>query len=380
MYKYKIESRYPEDQTQELRVVLNECSKQGGGAVEFDNGKFLISSVKLCSNLELKLSSSTAIIASEDINDYTDFKVPSTVGYAQNDYYINLWNIPKHYIMGIFVAYSMDNIKISGEEGSTIDGRNCFDPEGEEKFRGPMGMVFSQCTNIRLEGYEFINSANWSHQLDSCNKVVFNNVKVTAGHDGFNLHHCSNIEISNCDLKTGDDCVAGYDIENLYVSRCKLNTACNTFRVGGSNIVINNCKMYGPGLYPHLSKNTFYTHSILKYYSMEEERNRSNGDITFKNCTVEEIDKLFSYDYGSKEKLQDGKPLSRLKFVNCTIDKLRDTTTIKAGIEPLLLNFDNTTVHNINSYKKPLFVIDEKVDIICNDSQFLGNKEIIQGE
>lgn len=374
--KYIVKAKQGVDQTKEIQEMVDSISENSGGELIFEDGIFEVSSIKLCSNLDVHLSKDTIIRASKNISDYTDFNVSSTIGYAKNEYYIKLWNIPKHYIMGIFVAYEMENIKIIGQEGSIIDGQDCYDVEGEEGFRGPMGIVFSQCENIELSGYEFINSANWSHQLDSSKNISIRNVKVTAGHDGFNFHHCSDIVVENCDLKTGDDCIAGYDIENLMVKGCKLNTACNTIRVGGADIIIENCHIYGLGLYPHLSKNTFYTHSIMKYYSMEEERNRHEGNIVFRNCKIEELDKLIAYEYGRKDKLQDGKPLKKLKFEKCEIMKLRDTTIIRGNGQQLTIDFLDTKIENINAYKHPLFDIDEYVKINANNTKFIGNKEI----
>ena len=131
-----------------------------------------------------------------------------------------------------------------------------------------MGIIFSRCRNVTLEGYTFKNSANWSHQLDSCTQVKIRGVSILAGHDGFNLHHCSHITAEDCRLETGDDCFAGYDVEDLTVRNCFLNTACNVMRLGGCKLLFDHCVIEGPGRYPHRSEGTYDTHALFKYYSI----------------------------------------------------------------------------------------------------------------
>lgn len=374
---YNVLPNLDKDVTQEIQKVFDMC-KEGGGEVIIPKGKYNIASLRLYSNMTLKLQKDSILNGSMQILDYTDYKEGTTLGYAYNPYYIEKWNVPEYYNMALLSAFNEKNITIIGEAGSIINGNDCYDKNGEEGFRGPMGIVFSRCENIVLSGYEFINSANWSHQLDSSKKINISNVTITAGHDGVNLHHCSEIVIEDCTFATGDDCVAGYDIENLVVKNSNLNTACNYFRVGGSEILVENCRMVGPGKYPHLSKNTFYTHSILKHYSMAEEKNRHNTSITFDCCEVCEIDKIMNYCYGSKENLQDGIAMKMLVFKNCNISKVRDTTTILGNGEILSLEFVDSSIENINSYKTPLFILDDSIELKLTNTKLNGNAEIVR--
>ncbi len=207
---YGVKQDCQELQTQAFRTAINACLKQGGGTLIVPEGKYYVGSLRLYSHMTLLLEENARLYGSNNYQDYHDFKVPSTLGYLQNEDYIKMWNLPEYYIYGIICAFQAQDIKIIGKCGSVINGQDCYDENGEEKFRGPMGIIFSQCEDITLQGYTFVNSANWSHQLDSCQNIIINNVKIKAGHDGFNLHHCSDIQISDCHLETGDDCVAGY--------------------------------------------------------------------------------------------------------------------------------------------------------------------------
>ena len=208
MNKITIDLELPQEpgglQTAYIQKALDACRDAGGGQVNLGNGLWPIGSVRMYSNTTLHLSAETKLVASEDIRDYENFHVPSTLGYLKSPFVVEAWNLPEHYIMAPIVAFDAENVAVIGEPGSVIDGSDCFDPAGEEKFRGPMGMVCSKCRGVTLKGYTYQNAANWAHQLDSCSGVRMENVTVLAGHDGINIHHCVGVTIENCDFRTGD--------------------------------------------------------------------------------------------------------------------------------------------------------------------------------
>ena len=46
-------------------------------------------------------------------------------------------------------------------------------------------------------------------------------------------------------------CVAGINIKDLTVKNCEINTSCQAFRIGGHDILVEDCHIWGPGYYPH---------------------------------------------------------------------------------------------------------------------------------
>ena len=312
--------------TEKIQQMIDKAAQAGGGEVVLPDGEFYIASLRLYSNITLHLSAGTKLYGSTDYRDYTDFHVQTTMKYVTDPEYKEKWNLPDYYIYGMFCAFGEENVAIIGEKSSVIDGRDCYDANGEEKFRGPMGIIFSNCKNVTLKGYTFVNSANWSHQIDGCEQVEIDNVTIQAGHDGFNLHHCTNVRIQNCYLETGDDCLAGYDVENLRVSDCYFNTACNSMRIGGKNLEFGSCTFEGPGKYPHLSEKTYHTHAMFKYYAIGADTIREDGDqISFKDCSFMQVNQLLMYRHGDKSIMQDNRPLRSLKMEQVQIDGLTKT-------------------------------------------------------
>ena len=284
-------------QTAYIQTAID-AMKETGGELILGPGQWHIGSLRLYSGMTLHLSSGCQLIGSDKIEDYTDFHVDSTLGYLKSAHVCREWNLPSYYVNAMITAVDADDVAVVGDEGAVIDGSDCFDPNGEEHFRGPMGMCFCRCCNVRLEGYTIQNTANWAHQMDSCRGVTIERLTILGGHDGVNLHHCSGIVARYCDLQTGDDCFAGYDVENLLVHDCKLNTSCNSFRIGGRNIRVEHCRFWGPGVYPHRISGRHNTLAAFMYYAMwyDTVRFDSTGWV-IRSCTFDGVDRLFIYDH-----------------------------------------------------------------------------------
>ena len=337
--KYGVSPDTRDLQTEKIQSVIERCRAARGGEILIPSGRYFVGSLRLYSNMTLHLLEGAELYGSKDYRDYTDFHVPTTMKYVKDSFFIKKWNLPEYYIYGVICAFDEENVSIVGEKHSVINGQNCFDKNGEEKFRGPMGIILSNCRNVHLKGYTFADSANWSHQIDGCERVRIEGVTVLAGHDGFNLHHCSHVKVSSCRLETGDDCVAGYDTEHLLVENCYLNTACNAMRLGGNDLVFDKCIFEGPGHYPHISENTCGTHAVFKYYAIGADDMKQDADeICLKNCELEDITKLFVYQYGRKEWFQDRCPLRSMTLENVTIKgKLKESVWKGNGAQGKLI-------------------------------------------
>ena len=320
--------------------------RETGGEVVLSDGEWHIGSVRLYSNTTLRLSCGTKLVASADWRDYEDFHVPTTLGYMQSPWVRVAWNLPDHYIVAPIVAYDAENVAVIGEPGAIIDGSDCYDPAGEEKFRGPMGMVFSNCRGVTLKGYTYQNSANWAHQIDSCTGVLMEGVAVLGGHDGINIHHCTGVRIENCDFRTGDDCVAGYDAENVVIRNCSFNTSCSNFRFGGRNLLLENCRFWGPGEYPHRVSGRHNTLCMFEYYAMRYDSCRFNsGNWLIRNCTVDMVDRLFNYRHG-EDWMHENRPLEDVTFENVQITNLLEPAVLKAAFgNPLTLTLKNVSLN-----------------------------------
>ncbi|MBR4866745.1 MAG: right-handed parallel beta-helix repeat-containing protein, partial [Clostridia bacterium] len=224
-----------------------------------------------------------------------------------------------------------ENIAIIGEKGAYIDGQDAYDEIGEEFYRGPHAISMFFCNNIRLEGYQIQNSANWAHAIFQSQHITARNLTVLAGHDGIHLTSCDRITITDCDFQTGDDCIAGIDNTDVTVKNCRLNTACSGFRFGGRKVHISDCEFYGPGRYLFrgslsleekrlgvISPSGGHRNNMLSaflYYADFSRPIRGNaGDIVIENCTFKNVDRFLEYNFSGSNLWQRNKPLESVTF------------------------------------------------------------------
>ena len=355
---YGVKENCKELQTREIQAVLDLC-KNGGGKVVVPCGRFYLSSVRMWSDTTLYLESGAELYGSDDCNDYELFPIPdgiemrSDMELIPQQYNYEPWAT---YRRAIITAYGEKNISIIGERESFIDGANCYDPDGEENYRGPHAIFLSSCENVHLEGYTARRSGNFLHEANNCKKLTMRNVTCLGGSDGIHLHCTENALIEDCLFKTGDDCIAGINIKNLLVRRCVLNTSCDLFRIGGVNIRIEDMYAYGPGYYPHRK-------TVVKGKGVELPREEGRhdllhtvvyfastnypyvpSDIHFKNCVIENAKDILSYT-ADKGTLQSGTHLGEFTLENVRFTDLKATSAPMANAdEPLTVRMKDVTV------------------------------------
>lgn len=346
-------------QTKEIQAVLDLC-KDGGGVVVVPKGRFYLAAVRMWSNTTLYLESGAELYASDNCDDYEVFDIPEGMEMRSDmelitQYYGKAWDT---YRRAMITAYGEENIAIIGEPNSVLDGRNCFDPNGEENYRGPHIIFLSCCKNVRFEGYTAQHSGNFLHEANNCRDLQMRRVTCLGGSDGIHLHCTENALIEDCLFKTGDDCIAGINIKDMLVRRCILNTSCNLFRMGGVNIRVENCYAYGPGYYPHRmtvvkgkndelprEQGRHNTLCLVDYFASENYPYQPS-DIHFKNCVFDNITRLFFYEYG-RNFLQRGTAWGELTLENVRFTDLKlaavplseENTTLKITLKDVSWTF-----------------------------------------
>lgn len=365
---YGVEANSEKLQTKKIQRVFDLC-RENGGTVVIPKGRFLTGGLRMWSDTTLYLESGAQLVGSDVCEDYEAFEVPEGVELRTDiemisQYFGNRkWN---EYRRAMISVYGGKNISVIGEEGSLIDGDDCADPNGEEGYRGPHGFMITNVENITLEGYTIANSGNFMHQVDNCRNITMKNVTCLGGSDGIHLHCCKNISIEDCVFHTGDDCIAGINMENLTVRNCELNTSCDIFRAGGSHFLIENCRMSGPGEYPHRV-------SVVQNRGTDAVRDKSNAlpkkqgrhnlegvflsfasrnypaaepyhDIVFRNCTVENPDFFLWYEPDDAP-LQNGAYLTDITLENVTFKGVKMSSRVKANPKiPLTVTMKNVGV------------------------------------
>lgn len=380
-------------QTEKIQSAVDYCYEKGGGLVIVPSGDFRIGGIRLRSNVSMHLEENAHLKGSRNPEDYMYVLSDAINPLKEDDFTEVLWlpvNTRKNFHHmnkagsrwnnAIIRAIDAENISITGEKGSYIDGCDCFDSLGEEKYRGPHAINFHRCKNIKFTGYEIRNSANWAHALFDCENINFDNITVLAGHDGIHLTSCKNVSIVGSEFYTGDDCVAGIDNVDVKVENCIMNSACSALRFGGTRVRIGNCRMFGPAKYlfrggltdeqkrsgESSAENQRYNMlSAYTYYAdFSREIKNVPGDIVIENCSIENADRFIHYNFSGNEWWQKNKPLNDITFKNIEATGIKNPLTLYGGEENPLsfhlldssISFDDAidSFMNVCHYKKIL--------------------------
>ena len=358
--------------TEIIQSAIDEAYLSGGGKVTLETGLYLVGGIRLRSNVHLHLSKNTVLKGTREPNDYfawKDDKIQPVkeeditdkiwVGYASEDFDFvtkpgSSWN------NGIIRILDSENVSLTGEEGSVIDGSDCYDERGEEKFRGPHAISVWNSKNLYFDGYEVRDSANWAHAVFKSKELTFKNITCSAGHDGIHLTACDDIKIDNCEFYTGDDCVAGFDNDGVTVTNCVMNTACNGMRFGGNDVLVENCRFYGPckhyfrgslsleekiaGAHASTIGRKNMLSSITYYCDYTFILRREPKNFVVRNCTFDNIDRFLHLNFSGNERWQKQCPLREIVFENIKASRIGMSlcaySTVDKPVTLTLKNFD----------------------------------------
>lgn len=289
--------------TQKIQKSIDSCFAIGGGTVRLQKGIYISGSLILKSNVKLFLENGAILQGSNDYRDY------------QNDAFI--------------YAKDAQNIAVEGE--GIIDGVDCYNPNGEEKFRGPHCIKFINCKALTIKGIQIQNSANWAINCRYCNDGIVENVSIKGGHDGLHTRFCKDFKVSDCDFRTGDDAFAGNDNQDFEIKDCKVNTSCNGFRMGCKNMEISRCTLWGPGEYQHKIQKRNNMLAAFVHFSPKDENSKVySGNWKLKDIKVTNVDNFYNYNF-QNGLWQTGKPLTTISFENIEAKGLVKAFEINGG-------------------------------------------------
>ncbi len=300
-------------QTAYIQAAIDDCFLSGGGEVTIPAGKYLTATLRLRSHVTLHLAEDAVLRGVRDPEAYTHFCEDTLQPPEDAKEPSFSRGMLSRWCNAIIRAYDAEDIKIIGERGSVIDGQNCYDAQGEEGFRGPHAIMIYRCRGVELAGYTVVDSGNWAHCIVRCRNLYIHGVTVLAGHDGIHCRICDNVLIEDCRFATGDDCVAGFNNCGMTVLRCELNSACSAFRLGGTDVLIDRCRVVGPGRYGHrwkmsdeekmagLPTNETHRHNTLTgflYFCCGTFALRAApGNIVVQNTDFVNVDCLFNLEF-----------------------------------------------------------------------------------
>ncbi|HXS93623.1 MAG TPA: glycosyl hydrolase family 28 protein [Candidatus Limnocylindrales bacterium] len=215
--------------TAAIQKAIDAAAAAGGGQVLIRGGrKYLITTLKLRSNIDLHLADDAQLLASTNRADY-----PQGAD-------------------GLLTCDSIRNLKITGT--GNIDGRAMefmtgFNKEGEIWRFGPFRpkiFVLTACHGLEIKDITFSHAAFWGLHMLGCEHVLVDGVKIrndidVPNCDGIDPDHCRDVEIRNCDIVCGDDAIVIKTTRqpkeygpsaNITVKDCTMQTKDSALKIG----------------------------------------------------------------------------------------------------------------------------------------------------
>ena len=239
--------------TASIDALLLKVEQNGGGTICFPAGQYVSGTIRLRSNMTLRLEAGCTILGSDNPDDFPVIDKNVVEG----------WNCPIH--AGLVTALYAENIAVTGR--GTIDGRGYFwwGKCGDERPRSiqPIG-----CKNVLIENVRIINSPMWTIHPLCCSNVTISHVTIknpydSPNTDGINPEGCSGVQISGCSIDVGDDCltlksgtqddlfVKQHPCENITISNCTMVHGHGGVVIGSEmsggvrNVVLSGCVFCG---------------------------------------------------------------------------------------------------------------------------------------
>ena len=244
--------------TAAINQAVDACATAGGGRVLFPPGRYLSGSVHLKSHVEFFLEAGATLIGTTNLDLYETFSLTNRVPRLHT----TRWHC------GLILAENAEDISISGQ--GVIDGSHVFDPQGEEKMRGPHAVLLGHCRNFQIHDVTISNAANYAVLFFFTDQVDVRRVTIAGGWDGVHFRGsperwCNDVRITDCRFFTGDDSIAGSYWRNTVISNCVINSSCNGIRLIGpaEDTTITRCAFFGPGRHEHRTSRAAHRTNML---------------------------------------------------------------------------------------------------------------------
>jgi len=241
-----------------IQKMIDACSADGGGTVQFPAGRYLTGTIQIKDNVTLRLDENAVLLGSTNAADYRNVD-PFMAGDGH----------PLGH--ALIVAVDAKNVGIEGK--GIVDGQSPALKKMQNPYTvRPFLLRWIRCTNVTVRDVRLTNPGSWTLNFFQTSGAVVEGVTIRSrdlgmpNNDGIDLDSCENVRVRNCDIISGDDslCIkatsAARPSRDIEATDCKLSSRCNAIKfgtesIGGfENIKVSNCqitntKMSGIALY-----------------------------------------------------------------------------------------------------------------------------------
>ncbi len=219
-----------------IQSAIDACVKAGGGTVYLPSGDYLSGTIRLYSNVALKLEAGATLWASRSPQHYE----------SQRSGHLILAKDAEHISI-------VGPGRIHGQATEDLGRRG----DGERPAFRTGIMLLESCRNVIIRDLTILYSDAWTIHLKRCDTVFIDGVTIINNYyrvnsDGIDPNSCRNVHISNCHIIAGDDCIVlkttePHPCENITVANCTLESIAAALKLGTEshgdfrNVHFSNC-------------------------------------------------------------------------------------------------------------------------------------------
>lgn len=217
--------------TKFIQVVIDECSRSGGGIVTFKPGTYVTGAIFLKKAVQLRIDENVLLLGSTDLNDYPEINT-------------RIAGIEMKWPAALINVIDVNNVAVTGKGIVNARGKFCwdkywamrkdYDRKGlrwivDYDVKRVRTLLVQNAFDVTLRELTFKNAGFWtvqllySHDLSVDGLVIRNNEDGSGpSTDGIDVDSSSKVLIENCDIDCNDDnfCLkAGRDWDGLRVNR-----------------------------------------------------------------------------------------------------------------------------------------------------------------
>jgi polygalacturonase len=223
--------------------AIDAAAEKGGGTVVFPPGVHLLGTLRLRSNVAVRIEAGATLMFSPDNSHFDPLEKLAYDSHADAE--------TTGFRFALLAGENADNITIYGE--GTIDGNR-------PKRGGPKPIALKNCRNVSIRGITIRNAPNYAVSLLGCEYVVVDGIGIHNGYsDGIDPDCSRFVRIANCYVDSHDDAIClksslalgeRRPTEHVTVSNCVLATSCNYVKFGTEssgafrNIAVSNCTFH----------------------------------------------------------------------------------------------------------------------------------------
>lgn len=98
--------------TAEFQEILDRARDAQGARVVVPAGTYRVGSIRMYGDTELYLEAGATIRGSDEIADYTDWDIPTTLRYATDPEIVRIQRLPPHYTRALLTVADAQNVRL----------------------------------------------------------------------------------------------------------------------------------------------------------------------------------------------------------------------------------------------------------------------------